>query len=259
MRIVTLNALRAGIERLRIKGGAKIDALYDLVNGYVTLDGSIKSRPGTETTVTLPAGTEGMTAFESELVVFSHQPAVIPASTPPARCELVIHPTNPTLPLARIHFAAPIVGALYVAAEFSNGDVFHYWLRSAETWTASTSHDIGDLVQPSTPNGYLYRAHRLRAPGVKWAPKVARTVGDVVEPTAFNGYEYECIDTVGASPRSGETEPVWPTEEGAIVIEDTGRDVAPPPTTGTVTPPTTTLDPDTSDRYDGGIGSRILQ
>ena len=55
-----INALTAGINRLRTKGGASNDGLYDLLNGYVTLAGTIVSRPGTVEDATLPAGTVGL-------------------------------------------------------------------------------------------------------------------------------------------------------------------------------------------------------
>ncbi len=60
-RIVTLNAAKGGINRLRVKGGADPSTLYDLVNGYVDQAGVLCSRPGTENTVVLPGGaTKGM-------------------------------------------------------------------------------------------------------------------------------------------------------------------------------------------------------
>lgn len=254
MRAVTLNALRAGIERRREKG-AQPDALFDLVNGLVQPDGAVTSRPGTRGIVRLPAGTKGLCADKGQLVVFAHTPVTVPASTPTVRVELVRHPGDPTLALTHIHFAAPFLGHLYVVAEFAGGDVFHYWLRTAQAWNGSETYDLGELVQPLTPNGFLYRAHRLRAPGPAWAPKVPRAVGARIEPTVFNGYEYECIQTIGTNPRSGDVEPTWPTQPGAIVVEDTSRATTAPPSTGTVTPPVNVVDEGTADRYSGGVGS----
>lgn len=257
-RPVTLTALRAGIERAREKGGAKPDALFDLLNGYVTTDGAAQSRPGTRAIAKLPAGTKGCVAFGGRLAVFAHQPVALPASTPPLELHLVKHKTDPAQPLAHIHFAEPFLRFLYVVAEFANGDVFHYWLRTADAWNGSQAYDLGALVQPLTPNGYLYRAHRLRAPGPAWAPDVKRTVGDRIEPTTFNGFEYECVQTIGTDPRSGATEPAWPAQHGATVAEDTRKGAAPkPPATGTVAPPTNVVDEGTRTRYTGGVGDRL--
>lgn len=246
-RQVQLNASTGGINRLRIKGGPKPTNLYDLVNGYVDASGAPTSRPGTEQDVLLPAGTKGLTAFDGGLVVFSH----LPLSTGNAKytVETIMHPTIPTAPLLEIHFAGPFLGYLYVVAEFINGDVFHYWLQRRSAWTALTAYQVGDVVEPTTPNGFAYRANRIGAPGVAWAPDVARTVGDKVEPTVANGFEYTVIDTMGANPRSGTTEPVWPEQDDGIVIEETNGAPSPTPTTPTTPGGAGTLPTDVEERY----------
>lgn len=256
MRIVELNALEGGITRQRTKGGANSRWLYDLVNGYVQQDGSIQSRPGTTDEIILPAGTKGLCSVNGGLVVFSHEAQTI--SDPRVTCEILNHPDDVTLAIAEIHFAGPFLGGdegayLYVVAEFTNGDVFHYWLQRADTWEAGTVYQQGDMVQPSTPNGFVYRATRLDEAETVWAAGVAREVGDVIEPTAFNGYRYTVVSTLGDNPRSGAVEPTWPTADGAQVIEDTNGVPTPAPTTGSTTTPNT---PNTGDRYGnmGGMG-----
>ena len=47
MRQFALTTAKGGINRLRDKGNASKDSLYDLLNGYVTQTNSIKPRPGT--------------------------------------------------------------------------------------------------------------------------------------------------------------------------------------------------------------------
>jgi hypothetical protein len=44
MRPVPVTTLRGGINRLRTKGGARADELYDLLNGYVDQAGGISNR-----------------------------------------------------------------------------------------------------------------------------------------------------------------------------------------------------------------------
>lgn len=217
MRVVALNALTSGISRLRTKGGADPQTLYDLENAFVTIAGTIKSRPGTVQHAALPAGTKGLCAFNGGLVVFSDQEQTMPDGF---TCEVLTHPTNSELTLAEIHFAGPFLGYLYVVAEWSDSSVFHYWLRSADEWQAETAYKEGDLVQPTEPNGFVYRAYRLNAAGTPWAPNVARTIGDVVEPTTPSGYQHTVVDTLGTNPRSGEVEPGWATTAGGITIED---------------------------------------
>ncbi len=249
MRTVSLSALKSGMTRLRVKGAASPESLFELTNGWINAIDMPQIRPGAPVDQLLPPSTVGLCSFHEQLVVFSHQANTMPAGY---LCEVIKHPTAQNVPLARIHFAAPFVGFLYVAVEFADGLVRHYWLQRRDVWQASHNYQLGDLVEPTTPNGFLYEAVRIGDPGLLWAPNVVRTVGDVVEPTVPNGFEYHCINTLGSNPRSGTTEPVWPTTEGATVNEDT--DLTPPvtPRPGGTDPPDT-LPGDTLDRY-GRLG-----
>lgn len=245
-RVVSLNAASAGISRLREKGGARPDTLFDLVNGYVDAAAAISSRPGTEADYQLPPGTIGMCAFNGGLVAFSHE--IVGDMPDGVICEVLTNPEAPDVPLAKIHFAGPFLGYLYVTAEFEDGSVHDYWLSRAEPWQADTVYRLGQGVQPTTPNGFTYRAHRLGDPGPAWAPNVERAVDDVVEPTEPNGFEYVVVEAYGAPPRSGATEPAWPTTEGALVIEEADVALTPPPTGGGGNQPP----PDVTDRYGSG-------
>lgn len=193
MAVEVLNALEGGIDRQRVKGSPSPKVLYDLVNGYVDRAGRVQSRDGVEVDAVLPEGTIGLVAFQGAMAVFSHQAvADMPAGY---TCYVLSHPDNPALAIHRIHFAAPFMGALYVAAEFAGGDTYHYWLPLADTWEAETIYGLGDLVQPTVPNGLAYKCTRLLPPYPEWAPDVERTVGDRVEPTEHNDYFYEVVAT----------------------------------------------------------------
>lgn len=235
MRTVTLNALKQGISRIRVKGGADPSSLYDLVNGYVTIDGSIQSRPGTSQDVALPAGTKGLCAFDGAMVVFSH--VTTPIDDPRYQCEVLVNPNDADQPIKEIHFAAPFLGYLYVVAEFDNGDVYHYWLQRGTAWSAGTAYKAGDLVEPTTPNGLAYRATRDSAALPSWAASVPRAMGDQIEPTEYNDFYYTAVEVAGDSPASGTVEPDWPTTDGGQVMEDTygtgqgGTSTTPPPST----------------------------
>lgn len=251
MRAYALTTAQGGINRLRDKGSPDKDSLYDLLNGYVTQTNSIKPRPGTRLAYTLPEGTKGLAAFQDKLHVFSSD--VVASTDPMVVVNVLRHPSGNPYPLLAIHFAAPFLGFLYVAAEFVNGDVYHYWLQSSSGWSANTFYRVGDIVTTTPPNGFFYRAQRAGDPGVAWAPNVARTVGDKVEPTVYNGYEYTVTATYGANPRSGATEPTWPAEAGATVEENTdGAAPATPTTGGTAgdTPSSTVID-----RYGTGVNA----
>lgn len=128
------------------------------------------------------------------------------------------HPDN--LALKKIHFASPYLGALYVVAEYVNDDVYHFWLQAAEDWAADTEYSANQFAQPTTPNGLVYKATRLGDPNPSWAPNVPREVADLIEPTTYNEYYYEVVETNGDSPRSAGIEPIWPTNTGETIVEN---------------------------------------
>lgn len=235
MRQVSLSTLKSGITRLRDKGGASPDALFDLLNGYVDASGAPTSRGGTRLSITLPAGTKGLMPINGSFLVFSHVPTVI--ADPKYSCEVLVNPNDPDQPIKEIHFATPFLGYPYVVAEFDNGDVIHYWLQDGKPWQAGTFYHTGDIVEPTTPNGLAYRATRDGSALPSWAPNVPRAIGDTIEPTVYNDYLYTVVDVAGDNPASGAVEPTWPAADGAQVIEDTngvggvGTPLTPPPPT----------------------------
>lgn len=225
-RNVALTTVKGGINRQRTKGGALEDALYDLVNGYVTRSKTVVVRPGSVRAYDLAADTEGdspakgLTAYNGALNVFSHIDTEVPGGIV---LNIITHEdqtdSNP-IPISEINFAAPFMGYLYVAATFENGDTRHFWLQGGDEWAAETTYALGDVVLPSTPTGLAYQAQRLTDPNPAWQASIARAEGDVVEPVEYNNYYYTVVETQGTNPRSGTTEPNWPTEDGARVFED---------------------------------------
>jgi hypothetical protein len=240
-----LTPLKSGINRLRTKGGADPASLYDLVNGYVDIAGNPTSRPGTRSLVILPAGTQGLCAFDGKLHVF----AMTPIDPGDSRfvVDVLIHP-DPEFAgtLVAIHFAKPFLGFLYVVAEFSDGQVFHYWLQSNDAWKANTVYLNGDTVRPTSVNGFIYSPTTTDDPPA-WAANTKYTIGDFVQPSTYNGYKYQLIEMDGDSPASGSTEPTWVASEGALIDEDVDKTPAPSSTTTTSTSPG-------GDRYDNLSG-----
>lgn len=217
MKTHTLSSVKAGITRLRTKGGASPESLYDLLNGYVTAQRTIVIRPGSLIETLLPAGTKGLCAFDGKILYFATE--VVSIADPRFQCAVIAHPTDQTQGLKEIAFAEPYAGAPYVVAEFDNGDVFHYWLEATRTWAASTVYLEGQLVQPTTENGLAYKATRQSSVNPAWAPSIPVTVGYKIEPAVYNGFYYEVESVTGTNVITGDTEPVWPTNEGQTVIE----------------------------------------
>lgn len=253
-RTAQLTVVKDGINRLRPKGGARADSLYDLVNGYVTAERTVVNRPGTRRLVQLPAGTVGLVAFEDLYHVFASA-VVSLALFPTFRLNILLHPLDPNAELERIHYAAPFLGALYVVAEFDDGQIYHYWLQAGETWEAATEYSANQFATPTVENGYVYRATRLASPYPAWTPGTARTLGpppSIIEPTTYNEYYFTAIALQGSNPSSGTTEPPWPTATGATLIESTDgvtfpdQNAAQPPTP----PAPNTPQSSTTDRYE---------
>lgn len=243
-----LTVLKGGINRLRDKGGARADWLYDLLNGYLTKQGTVKVRPGTRRTHVLPEETRGLVAFQGRFHTFSHMVLTVPD-------DFTLHvlvnpdqdPGDPLIALEKIHFAKPMLGYLYVVAEYEDESVYHFWLQQGTTWAPLTVYYDGDLVQPTVVNGLAYMATRVGAANPVWTAGAPRTIGDIVEPTVYNGYYYTVVDTAGTNPASGDVEPDWPTEEGAQIVESI--DTTPSPTQSTATDPSQTPGSDVTDRY----------
>lgn len=250
MREVPLTVLKGGINRLRTKGGARADNLYDLLNGYLTDDGTVHVRPGTIRAATLDAATKGLTYFNGTRHVFAAQVVTVPSGY---TLHVLTHPEQvpggAVIPIKRIHFAEPFLGYLYVVAEFNDDSVWHYWLQGGTAWAANTFYREGDVVTPTVANGLAYQANRSAPANPVWAAGIPRTIGDKTEPTAVNanGYFFTVVDTAGATPASGAVEPAWPAADGAQVVESTDLT---PATTGTnATDGTNTPGSDVTDRY----------
>lgn len=245
MRVLPLTVVRGGINRQRTRGGASPDNLYDLLNGYVTAAGTVVARPGTFRETTLDPATRGLVAFNGSRHTFCHSQVTVPDGY---TLHVLHHPDSRdgyTIELERIHFAVPIMGALYVAAEFEDGSTYHYWLQEVDVWTQDTHYFANAMVRPTIPNGLVFQASRNGDPYPAWAADVPRSDGafgdygqSIIEPTVYNDFYYPCVLTGGVNPRSGTTEPTWPTEEGAQVVEyaDGGEDAIQP---AAPTPPST--------------------
>ena len=206
------------------------------------------------------------TAFYVDLGTDVPQPGKTPPVTGPLFVvDILRHPqASFSGRLKYIHFASPFLGYLYVVAEFDNGDVFHYWLQNPQTWLANHQYQVGDLVQPTVPNGYYYKAMPAVNPPA-WAPNVSRANGGIVQPTIPNGYKYTVTATNGANPASGAIEPIWPAVDGATVIEftdafeQTATPSAPPQPPSNPTGNIYNNPPPTSGGGGGGGGGNITQ
>lgn len=257
MRSVPITTVRGGINRLKVKGSARADSLYDLVNAYINMEGEVQPREGTIRNATLTALTAGLSSFSGELNVFSNALQTVPAGY---ICNLLVHPTNAALQPTKIWFAKPFMGFLYVVAQFSNGDIFHYWLQNNGVWTVTTVEKTGTIVLPAAlPNGLAFLAVRDMPINPNWISETVVGAGTVVEPTNYTGFAYRAVAVAGTTPHTGPSEPSWPTVLGGTIQEfgDFGTtDTSAAATQDTTSTVATPLGSTITDRY--GNASTII-
>lgn len=227
MRAITLSTQKGGMSRLRDKGGASPETLYLLKNGYVTTAKTIRARPGRTSLTAVDSASVGLTAYSGQLYTFSS--AALPGL--PALTNIVLpHPTNSALTIIRIHYAQPFLGRLYVVAEFSDNSIHHYWVDNPPARKPLNIYGYLERVQPTVPNGYYYEASNVST-ATRWTSGETIVVNDLRQPTTYNKYNYKAISVVGTAPvKTSETEPTWPTQHGATVVEYS-YGAAPPVTT----------------------------
>lgn len=90
--------------------------------------------------------------------------------------------------------------------------VLYFGSNNAASGAGSTK--VQTVVNPGTDQVTLTPTNGLTA----WATSVTQVVGDRVEPTTPNGYVYQC-STAGDT--DGTTEPTWPTVVGSTVSDNT--------------------------------------
>lgn len=350
-RIVTLNASAAGMTRLRGKGGASPQTLYELTNGYVSASRAPTQRPGTTwkfnfadpapvigtsssnflialgaisftmdatvsgtlvgqtlratsrasgaymqgnvtgasgTTITITitsdsgsgihsdwtlttatsyaanAGlSKGLVAFKGVLYAFCHKP--LTTSSASFVILTLRHPTSSTATLTKIHFAQPFMGFMYVVAEFSDAFIGHYWLQTPPAWTVNMGYKSNDLVQPTTPNGFYYKAVQVANPPT-WTPLIQYALNDFIQPTKYNGYQYKAFNEIGPNTppaRSGSIEPIWQVATGnyagraAVTFEFSTSAPLPVPTAAAAPPANTPPGREPGGRYDNRYGHRF--
>jgi hypothetical protein len=213
-----ITVLGGGINRLRVKGGAAANQLYDLQNAWITNAGAVGPREGTIRTATLDSSTVGLAAANGQFNIFS---SAFSTATLPAGYVLNVlsDPNNTSASPVKIWFAKPFMGFPYVVAQFSNGDIFHYWLQNSGVWTSGTDYTSASIVLPPVANGLAYQGVRDFPLQPLWTPETIITSGSYVEPNTSTGFTYQAIATTGTPVHTGATEPVWPTLAGGIVQE----------------------------------------
>ena len=220
MRPFPLTTLTGGINRLQVKGNASASNLYDLVNAYITNEGTVSPREGTVRAATLDTNTVGLMYFDGVPNIFGATFTTSTATVPSGyKLNVLLNPVNAAAIPTKIWFAKPFMGFPFVTAEFTDGSVYDYWLQNSGTWTSDTVYTSASIVLPVTPNGLAYQGVRNWPPNPFWSANTLITSGSYVEPNEATGYCYRAIAVAGTSPHTGASEPVWPTVSAGQIQE----------------------------------------
>jgi len=248
MRQENLTTIKGGLNRLRTKGAALKDSLFELLNGYVTVEKTVKVRPGTILDETLTTGTVGLVAFDGKFHVFATSAV---AGLPSNYVLHLLRAPDDTAVVTNIHFAEPFLGVLYVSAEFDDGTVHHFWLRDGITWIADNNYDANAIAEPAVDNGFVYRATRDGSANPIWTEGAPRAVNDRVEPTTANGFYFEVTQIFGPKAISGVTEPDWAVvTDGQLINENVDGTNIPAIATPPAPVPDRTVPDNVDDRYE---------
>lgn len=248
----TLAGFKRGMDRQTLRATPKNGTFFNLLNCYVTSSYTVRKRPGFRKIGSFDAATKGLFSNGGKLHAFYTGAVVTPADDFPVQYD-GLQPDADGVTLTKVWADYLFLGRQYVVAEFSDGDVRHFWLPSsadggtAPTWKANTTYNVDAMVQPTVPNGYYYVVGNTQFPQA-WQPNTTYEVGDVRVPKTLNGWKYTVIEADGDNPSSGATEPDWPEFDGATVTEEHDDETTQP------TPPQVPPSNPGGDRYNNPLG-----
>lgn len=124
MSYISIPDFKFGADRRRQRVAGTAGTLWSLQNGVISRGGDIERAKKFVPTYTLPAGTFGMFKVRSQLYVFGS--ADLAASMPRGVLyQRLISPVGATV--SNILDVRSFSGKLYVVAEFTDGEVYHYY------------------------------------------------------------------------------------------------------------------------------------
>jgi len=121
---ITVDNFRLGMDRRRKRVAGQPGALWTLENGHVTRGGDIERCKAFVPTYTLPEGTRSLAATRGQLYVFGSSDIAneVPLGV---QYQRLVAPSSPSL--VSVLDANAFSGKNYIVAEYSNGNVYHYY------------------------------------------------------------------------------------------------------------------------------------
>jgi hypothetical protein len=183
-----LTAISGGINRLRTKGGADKNSLFDLLNGYVTQTGTVKVREGTFRNANIAtysgAGkTAGLMSYQSQLHVFGN--TVVPV--PPG---YALHVINHPAALQSVSTNNKTNVTTVVTAGIGNVGAFPF----AGSWWVRAGAGFADIAQtPPFPSGSGGSATVVSINGAALGTISAASDGSVFNPSVSGPVMILCL------------------------------------------------------------------
>jgi len=148
MAYVLIEDFKAGLDRRKMLETSTAGTLYVCENAHITRGGEIEKRKAFVAKYELPEGdTFGLATASGQIYVFGHEsePAGLPVGVVYQRLE---HPDGE--PMQRILSYDVFDGKLYVAAQFADGSIFHYYNGTRVTDWFDGKARVSFDVQAST-------------------------------------------------------------------------------------------------------------
>lgn len=132
MGTIWVKEFTGGLDTRRLFEASEPNILVRARNGHINRGGEFEKRLAFVPEYELPAGTVGLARTPDSLYVFGHQsePSGIPTGVTYQRLQ---HPDDSSTELVRITSAELFKGNLYVAAEFEDGTIHHFFDGDAVT------------------------------------------------------------------------------------------------------------------------------
>lgn len=146
MTYISIPDFKFGMDRRRKRVSGVPGTLWTLKNGHITRGGDIERAKKFVAKYTLPANTFGLAKVRRQLYVFG-------SASPPAMPNGVLYQqlTAPNSPsMTRVLDVKAFSGKLYVAAEFADGNIYHYYNGARVTqWDtlATANSDFSTLAE----------------------------------------------------------------------------------------------------------------
>lgn len=124
MSYLVIEDFRLGMDRRKQRISGVAGALWDGINGHITRGGDFERRKKFVAKHGLPAGTHGLTQINRRLYVFGS--VATPTGVPPSITYQRLQHTG-AASMQSLLDVTRFNSKIYAVAEFTNGDIFHYY------------------------------------------------------------------------------------------------------------------------------------